>query len=80
MNICDITEQRIQEAKKLADEIWNKHIDNNMQFQPEDAKKLINAIWLLNGMYEADKRSESFQASTKIWIQPLPCKSSGQIQ
>lgn len=54
MKICEITEQRIREAKKLADEIWNKHIDNNMQFKPDDAKQLISAIWKINGMYEAD--------------------------
>lgn len=56
MNICDITEQKIKDAKALADEIWAKHIDNGMKFQPDDAKNLINAIWILNGMYEADKR------------------------
>lgn len=56
MNISGITEDRIQEAKKLADTLWEKHIDNNMQFEQEDAKQLISAIWLLNGMYEADVR------------------------
>jgi hypothetical protein len=56
MNISGITEDRIKEAKALADTIWEKHIDNNMQFEQEDAKRLISAIWLLNGMYEADVR------------------------
>jgi len=63
MSICDITEQKIKDAKSLADEIWLKHIDNGMKFQPDDAKNLINAIWLINGMYESDVMASGREAN-----------------
>lgn len=44
MNICEGTEKEIQEAKKLADDIWKKHVDTKKDISQEDSKALIHAI------------------------------------
>lgn len=56
VNICEGTEREIQDAKKLADDIWKKHVDTKKDISQEDSKALMHAIWLINGMYEGNKR------------------------